>query len=143
MSNLKEMLKELMSENDLTAKRLSEITGIPAPTITRYRNGKSNPTLKNLIILADYFNCSTDYLLGLEAENENLTFKPCPPFCERITVLVRLFAPCSYSFYKSLKIPESSFFEWKNGESEPSLYNILKLATALDCRVDFILGRES
>lgn len=143
MSKLSETLKELMEEQSLTAKRLSEITGIPAPTVTRYKNGTITPNIKNLIILADCFNCSTDYLLGLESENERLIFKTCPPFCEQINLLVQKSGLNNRAFYLKYKIPESSFFEWKNGSSIPSLENVQQLAKNLDCRVDFVLGRES
>mgnify|MGYP006990149611 CR=1 FL=1 len=31
------------------------------------------------ILLADFFNCSTDFLLGLEDENYSSYFEKCPP----------------------------------------------------------------
>lgn len=143
LSNFAEKLKELMFDNgEMTAKALAAELGLPPPTITRYRKAHNLPSVKNLVLIADYFNCSTDYLLGKEPENKNLTFKACPPFSERIVFLAKNFRKNFYAFYREAKIPESTFFEWKNGESVPTLDSVIKLAEYLDCRIDFILGRE-
>jgi len=144
LSNFAETLCDLMFENnDMTAKALSEELKIPAPTITRYRKGQHVPSVENLIKIADYFHRSTDILLVFEAENLALTFKPCPPFSKQIVYLTKYFELSYYSFYHSVNIPESTFFEWKNGSTKPTLENIKKIADYFDCRIDFVLGRES
>lgn len=52
--------------NDLgiNAKTLSENTGISTGNISDWKSGRSMPTAKKLISLADYLECSIDYLLG-------------------------------------------------------------------------------
>ena len=30
---------------------------------------------------------------------------------------------------------------WKNGKKKPNIDNIIKIANALDCSVDYVLGR--
>jgi len=144
LSKFAETLCDLMFEkNDMTAKALSIELGIPAPTITRYRKAQHSPNIDNLIKIADYFNCSTDFLLGLEAENQSLSFKRCPPFSEQIVFLTKHFNYNYYRFYHDLKIPESTFFEWKNGSSKPNLESVMNIADFFDCRIDFVLGRET
>ena len=39
-------------------------TGIEQTTISKYERGERIPTTDNLIILADFFNTSMDYLMG-------------------------------------------------------------------------------
>jgi len=144
LSKFAETLCDLMFErNNMTAKALAKELSIPAPTITRYRKAQHAPTVDNLIKIADYFHMSTDFLLGLEEENPDLTFKPCPPFSQQIVFLTKYFKHTYYSFYHALSIPESSFFEWKNGSSKPSIESVTKIAERFDCRVDFVLGRET
>lgn len=144
LSKFGETLCELMFErNNMTAKALSEELGIPAPTITRYRKAQHLPAVENLVKIADYFKCSTDFLLGLEDENKYLTFKPCPPFSEQIVFLTEYSKKNFYQFYHDLDIPESTFFEWKNGSSKPTLESINKIAKYFDRRIDFVLGRET
>lgn len=143
MSEFSERLSELILEHGLNRKLLAKNVGINASCITHYLQDTRIPTIKSLIMLAEYFNCSTDFLLGREEENKALTFKPCPLFSEQIALIAKHFCSSYYSFYHELKIPESTFFEWKNGSSQPTLESIIKIADHFDCRVDFILGREN
>ena len=64
MSEFSERLSELIFENGLNKKTLAKNVGISAACITHYIQDKRLPTIKSLILLADYFGCSTDFLLG-------------------------------------------------------------------------------
>lgn len=61
---LNERIKELRKNNNLTQKQLAAILGITEVSEQRYEYGTVTPTVENLILLADYFNISVDYLLG-------------------------------------------------------------------------------
>ena len=56
-------LKKLREQKKLTQVRLSIDVEVSQELISQYELGKTLPTSPNLIKLADYFNCSTDYLL--------------------------------------------------------------------------------
>lgn len=143
LSKFAEVLTTLMFDNgEMNGKQLAEAIGVSAPTVTQYLNKKHIPSVKNLILIANYFNCSTDFLLGLEPENHSLKFKECPPFSQQIEFLSKKFEKSFLAFYNNTDTPESSFFEWKNGSSLPTLESIKKLADKLGCRVDYVLGRE-
>ena len=61
-----ETLSELMFERgNMTAKTLAGQLHITAPTLTRYLHAQRTPTVENLVRIADYFACSTVFLLGL------------------------------------------------------------------------------
>lgn len=63
--NIHEKIGDLRIERGLTKKQLSEDLGIPASQLTRIENENIKSIGHDLIIkLADYFNVSTDYLLG-------------------------------------------------------------------------------
>lgn len=142
LSKFAENLCDLMAEQGLTTKAFAVKLNIPAPTITRYRKGQHLPNAKNLVAIADYFHCSTDFLLGAEPENSSLTFQKTPPFSERIAVLPKELKLSYYAFYHQAGIPESTFFEWKNGSAQPTIESLQKIAEKFGCSVDFILGRE-
>lgn len=57
-------LRQLMRNNNLTFKMLSDITGISIKMLLNYTNGKTKPGFYHLIILADYFAVPVDYLMG-------------------------------------------------------------------------------
>lgn len=56
-------LKKLREKKNLTQIRLSIDVEVSQELISQYELGKSKPNADTLIKLADYFNCSTDYLL--------------------------------------------------------------------------------
>lgn len=45
-------------------KDVEEKVGISRKYISKYENGISKPRYHTLIVLADFYNCSVDYLLG-------------------------------------------------------------------------------
>ena len=59
-----EIIKELRREKNITMKHLGEIIGVSESAVSQYENGKRQPDQTILIKIADYFNVSTDYLLG-------------------------------------------------------------------------------
>lgn len=61
-----ERLTDLMQENHLNIKELSAKTKIPRATINGWTLKIASPKIDNLIILADFFGVSVDYLLGRE-----------------------------------------------------------------------------
>ncbi|MCI1952203.1 MAG: helix-turn-helix transcriptional regulator [Clostridiales bacterium] len=53
-----------MKENNITPYRLSKETGITQATLSRWKTGKTDPSIETLKKIADYFGVSLDYLLG-------------------------------------------------------------------------------
>ncbi|MBQ7467093.1 MAG: helix-turn-helix transcriptional regulator [Clostridia bacterium] len=59
-----EKLYELRKQSNLTQQQVAKKLGITQPSYIRYEIGNSEPTLENLVKLADLFDVSVDYLLG-------------------------------------------------------------------------------
>lgn len=58
-------LKQLREEHKITQKELAEKINLTQSTIAHYEKGRKLPTIETLILLADFFKVSADYLLGL------------------------------------------------------------------------------
>lgn len=58
-------LKDLREDNDIPQKELAALLHIRQNTYSQYETGKRQIPIDMLITLADYFNTSVDYLLGL------------------------------------------------------------------------------
>lgn len=58
-------LKKLRDKKKISQIALSMKIGVSQEIISQYELGTSLPTVTNLIKLADYFNCSLEYLLGM------------------------------------------------------------------------------
>lgn len=61
---IKDILKSLRKEKKLTQAKIAQILGISRVAYTKYENGDNTPTTENILKLADFYNVSTDYLLG-------------------------------------------------------------------------------
>ena len=55
---------DFLQLNNITAYQIAKSTGISQGLMNEYKNGKKIPTIQNLIKIADYLDCSVDYLLG-------------------------------------------------------------------------------
>lgn len=64
MKIFQERLLELRKLNNLTQRQVALALNISQPSYIRYENGGAEPSLENLVKLADMFDVSTDYLLG-------------------------------------------------------------------------------
>lgn len=57
-------LIKLRKQNNLTQHELAAILHVDQTTVSLWEKGKAKPSVTKIKELADYFNVSTDYLLG-------------------------------------------------------------------------------
>lgn len=138
-----ERLTELIFDSKMTARDVAKDVGIGKTTIYEYLSGNKMPTLGNLIKLADYFNCSTDYLLGLEEESIDKTFLQRKPFPERFRAMLDYFDISRYRLEKMTGIAESVLYYWAKGQKTPTVESLVTVCEQLGCRLDFFLGRSN
>ncbi len=145
LSKLPMRLKELMSERGINAPRLAASIGVKAATVNRYLEGIRLPNLETLVALVEYFDCSADFLLGLNEypRRENQTFKPVRPFDVQFRAAMEKCGVSQYALQKKTGISWANFNDWLRGKTRPLADNLVKLALALECSVDFLLGRET
>ena len=65
-------LKELRKLNKITQDKLAEKIGVARSTISMYEVGASEPDIQILTKLANFFNCSIDYLLGNDKKSQGV-----------------------------------------------------------------------
>ena len=58
-------LRTLLSETDTSQQELGTILGVQRQTVNMYVNGQIRPDIDALSIIAQHFNITTDWLLGL------------------------------------------------------------------------------
>lgn len=64
MAHFGELLSELRQDRNMTQKELGEVICVSPGTISNYENGVHTPDPEKLVLLADFFHVTTDYLLG-------------------------------------------------------------------------------
>ena len=58
--------KKILDEKGLTRYRLKKETKLAKQSVDDWYHGVRNPTVDNIIVLARYFDCPIDYLIGRE-----------------------------------------------------------------------------
>jgi len=64
MSVFSMQLRKLRALKKVTQKQVAEATGLSERGYQSYELGEKEPSLGNIVKLADFFEVSTDYLLG-------------------------------------------------------------------------------
>jgi len=137
-----ERLTELMFEdNNITTDKLGEKLGLRGSSIRIWRSGRSNPSLAMIILLADYFNCTIDYLLGRVDDNIIYTPQALLPFHMSLTAILKEKNLSWYKVVHDTNISKTSMQAWRQG-SVPLLPILIELADYLDISIDYLIGRE-
>ncbi|MCL2816370.1 MAG: helix-turn-helix domain-containing protein [Oscillospiraceae bacterium] len=58
-------IKELRDEKNMTQIRLSIELGVSQETVSAYEIGKHYPSVKSLMLMAELFGVSMDYIMGI------------------------------------------------------------------------------
>lgn len=64
MDIFRKNIYELRKLNRFTQREFAQRLGISQPSYIRYENGSAEPTLENLVKIADLYDVSVDFLLG-------------------------------------------------------------------------------
>ena len=62
-------LSELRNEKGLTQREIAKIFNVSQGTYKNWENGKTQPSIEQLVTIADFFGVSIDYLVGREGED--------------------------------------------------------------------------
>lgn len=76
---LKDTLRELRTEKNMTQKELSEQLDLSKNTVCEYEKGRAEPSLETLLKLSAIFGVSVDYLLGRSDDFGNVTVTTASP----------------------------------------------------------------
>ncbi len=66
-----EKIAKLRKENNITQEQLADLLNVSRQSISKYESNLSLPEVDKLITISEIFNCSLDYLLKDEIENDN------------------------------------------------------------------------
>ncbi len=58
-------IRKLREDSKLYQRNIAEYLGTTQQTYSRYETGELNPSLETMAKLAEYYNTSVDYLMGL------------------------------------------------------------------------------
>ena len=110
-----EKIRYLRLKNNLTSKELSKALNISESSMSLYESGKRKPSIDFIIKAANYFNVTTDFLLGgsdnpLINPEKNLR----ADFSEILENLVSLLNNQNYVIFDGKDIDDKTIIIFKN-----------------------------
>ena len=142
LSKVQERIKELLAERGMNVTKLATALGVNPSTVSRYVRGVSLPTYGQFVKLLEIFNCSADYLLGItDVDVVDGTWREVPTFDVRFRALLQEYNLSQYALHKKTGFSYDNFNKWLKGIRSPYLDNLVRLAKAFECSVDYLIGR--
>ena len=141
-------LNELMTLEGLTPFGLAQATGLPLKSVHNWTRGIFYPKAKGLLILANYFKTSVDYLLGEEDALKEKTEKSVTVEKAQESVVKKLE---NYTASKGIKygrlskllgVGQCTLTRWFKEKAMPETTILIRIARLLDISLDELLGRE-
>ena len=138
--NFKDRLLEL--SNGTKISKIVADLNLSSGIFYQWKNGVQNPSLDYLIKLANYFECSLDYLLGRTEDNSKYKAIQSKSFYEQFEKIIEEKGITKYQLVKQKIISKGNQYDWEHDKSKPSMDNLIKLADYLNVSVDHLVGRE-
>ncbi len=134
-----ENLKDLLIDKGITLKELANNTGLKLNSL--YYNLKNDvpPDAEIAIVLSEYFNCSVNYLLGLDDKINFKQIKTNKSFIENYEYLLKLNKTNNSRVCKQLNINRNAIYKWRRGKT-PRMFNLIEMAKYFNTTIDFLLG---
>lgn len=146
---LSKKIKNLRIQCGKTQQELADILNISRSTLAGYESESKQPPYEMLLKFADYFNVSTDYLLGktekrVSDEDSELRY---PPVQNRLGTILNSY--CSKNkikdtnFAKRLGISTDLLSNIKLGVYTPTIPLLNKIAEITGYDIDYLTGAQS
>ena len=134
-------LTELVTESGYKKSDLPSLIGISKDIFIRALNIGIIPSTKSLIKIANFFEVSIEYLIGLSDSEYFSMLKSPISFSQRLCKLKSEKRVTSYEIALNLGFSRSLFNSWEKKDYLPSLEIIYSLSRYFDVSIDYLLGR--
>ena len=142
VSSFYERLSELLFDSKTDKKLIAKELDIDISQIYKYLRDTHMPNFKNAIKIAEYFNCSFDYLFGLKDDYARVNYKELPAFSEQFKGILKENKISKYYLNKKTNTPNQRISDWISGKRMPSMQNLILIAKTFNWSLDYIIGNE-
>ena len=141
MATFAERLSDLMIEKEISAINLAAVLGVHKSTVHDWKNG-TQIFLSKALKVAEYFECSLDYLMGRIEFDSDFKPLPCPPFYPHFIKILEECGVTAYRLRTDTHIKGAYFDNWKNG-TDPLMPTLIVVADYLQISLDRLVGRDN
>lgn len=144
MELFRENLRDLIDETGLSLRQLEKESGVSAMQYSRYLRD-SIPTIDVVLRIAQYFDCSIDYLFGLDNDKKSSLYKTynydISKFLPRYLELLKTNNISHFKFSQGQPFNESILRHWQAGRV-PRLDIVYIIANYFGSSMDYLIGRN-
>lgn len=128
-------LKKLRLEKNLNMKQVSIALGMPYTTYVGYEKNEREPNSEALVLIANFFDCSIDYLIGRSNSRKLTTTRAFSPTNKLSKIIYERRSELGLSIEElaeAIDVSESKVKSWENGIAKlQNMKQINKLAEVL------------
>ena len=143
MDLFRENLRDLIDDTNLSLRQLEKVSGVSAMQYSRYLRD-SIPTIDVVLRIAKFFNCSIDFLFGLDNSRNMSQYKTyeydISKFLPRYMKLLEENNITHYKFSLNQPFNESILRHWQAGRT-PRLDIVYIIANYFGSSMDYLIGR--
>lgn len=133
--------EELVNTTHKSKKELAEFVNIPVTLVYKWLNNETNPSFNNLILIADFYEISVDYLVGRTEDDSSVKTKNLIPFDENVKTILKTKHITKYRMFKDCGFSDGHEFSWFTQKNLPRYDNLIKMADYLNVSMDELMGR--
>lgn len=138
-------LLDLRLDNNLKQKDLGKVLEVSEDRYSKYERGIDDMTLQRCNALANFYNVSIDYLLGLsniniKPTNNNINYKI---LSKRLFQLRKEHNLTQAKLCKKIGFPQTTYSCYETGKSIPTTFKVYHIVCYYNVSFDYILGRTN
>ena len=137
-----EIISDYIIVNEITPTAFAKGVGCLDRCVARWLSGVNTPSIEYAIKVADFLNCSLDYLFGLTDDPKYKKAEISVPFSERLTFLMKKTKTNKLKLSKICEVSSSTVSKWVLHRQLPKPDIACLLANHFNCSVDFLFVRS-
>lgn len=140
-------LKLLRETKQKSQQEVCTNLNIEQSTLANYENNKRTPKIDILIKLAEFYDVSVDYILGITDQRNkinNSAFLTKETLSKQLKALLTEDSALDIEFYANVgHIDIVTFQKYIDGEQLPSSFDLCKLVEIFDTSADYLFGKST
>ncbi|HEN4299209.1 TPA: transcriptional regulator [Streptococcus agalactiae] len=143
LTNFPQKLREERKKRGYTQEEMAKLLAIGQSAYAKWENGRTEPTLDNIIKLANILDVTVDYLLGRSDNFSNtivLSKNNMKSFSKRLKELRLEKNQTQQQLADELGVNRVNVTRWEKGNTEPSFSKLIELSKLLNTTPNYLVG---
>ena len=132
-------IRDIREDRDKLQRELADYLGITSTAYGKYETGQNKIPVKNVILLAEYYDVSVDFLLG---ETRSLDRHPlaAEKGDSRIRLIRKRYNLNQSQVAEKINMSQMGYSKYETGETMLNTHVLIKLARIYNVSIDYLLG---